>query len=431
MYYQKREIRIKVKSFIAVILLIFLFDGIVRFIADYLGVYFINAWKDLTILFTLGLTLSLIGFALQKFYISVWDMLFLTMFAYSIPIGIIDHGVLQTIWGIKIFFLPVIFYIFAFNLMKQRLDDETIYRFLFLMLILATPIIIFGYIQYVTHFLIFKTVAPVVLGKLSFIKLSYISTTPRAIGTFRSPFAFGDFSAYVVIFSFAFMSKTRNFSSKTIFLILMILGFVGIYISTSRTSMLVALYGILALLILKYFRNSSTQLKLLLFVITIALPIFVMFIAIFGLGRHGGKLFFLFSTESTFARLVTWYDAIVQYPFFKNPLTFLFGYGAGAIGTAQRQVGSKFYNPVDNIFLYMLINFGFVGLAIFLNALLWPVSQFIENIKDYDFGWQDVVVVLTLGVLFVEGMYRTFFEGFPLPYIFWFLHFYFRLGLKT
>ena len=431
MYYQKKEIRISVKSLVTFILLVFLFDGIVRFIADYLGIYFINAWKDLTIILFIGLILALIWFVLQKFSLTLWDMLFLIMVIYSIPIGIVNHGILQTVWGIKIFFLPVLFYIFAFNVMKQKLDDSVVNKFLFLTVILAIPIIIFGYVQYVTHFLIFKSVAPVVLGKLSFIKLSYISTTPRAIGTFRSPFAFGDFNSYVVIFSFSMFLGARKPSSKLIFILLIFLGFLGIYISTSRTSMLVAFYGITALLILKYLRPYPMQLKLLLFAITIALPILVMFVAIFGLGRHGGKLFFLFSTESTFARLVTWYDAIVQYPFFKNPLTFLFGYGAGAIGTAQRQVGSKFYNPVDNIFLYMLINFGLVGLVIFLNALLWPVSRFIANIKDYEFGWQDVVVVLTLGVLFVEGMYRTFFEGFPLPYIFWFLHFYFRLRLKT
>ncbi len=431
MYYQKKEIRISVKSLVTFILLVFLFDGIVRFIADYLGIYFINAWKDLTIILFIGLILALIWFVLQKFSLTLWDMLFLIMVIYSIPIGIVNHGILQTVWGIKIFFLPVLFYIFAFNVMKQKLDDSVVNKFLFLTVILAIPIIIFGYVQYVTHFLIFKSVAPVVLGKLSFIKLSYISTTPRSIGTFRSPFAFGDFSSYVVIFSFAMFLRARKPSSKFIFILLIFLGFLGIYISTSRTSMLVAFYGITALLILKYLRPYPMQLKLLLFAITIALPILVMFVAIFGLGRHGGKLFFLFSTESTFARLVTWYDAIVQYPFFKNPLTFLFGYGAGAIGTAQRQVGSKFYNPVDNIFLYLLINFGLLGLVIFLNALLWPVSRFIANIKDYEFGWQDVVVVLTLGVLFVEGMYRTFFEGFPLPYIFWFLHFYFRLRLKT
>ncbi len=431
MYYQRKEYKIGIRSLIAFLLTVFLFDGLVRFIADFLGLYILNAWKDLLIVLFILFAIALIWIVTRKFYLTLWDILFLTLMVYSIPVGIADHGIIQTVWGVKIFFLPVIFYIFLFNLTPVIKDDTLVNRFLVAVMVLSIPIIFFGIIQYLTHFLVFKAVAPVTLGKLSFIKISYISKSVRAIGTFRSPFAFGDFSSWIVIFSMGFLLKSKKISTKFIFFLLIILGFLGVYTSTSRTSMLVAVYGITALLILKYLRAYPLQMRSILLLITVFFPFLILVVAIFGLGKHGGKLFFLLSTESIFARLLVWYDAIIQYPFFKNPLSFLFGFGAGAIGTAQRQVGSKFYNPVDNIFLYLLINFGVVGLFTFLSLILTPVMQFIRKIKDFEFGWFDIVAVLTLAILFVEGMYRTFFEGFPLPYIFWFLHFLFRYRLRN
>ena len=426
MYYGRQEIMISFKSLVIAVLLLFLFDGLVRFLADFLGLYILNAWKDMTILLLLIFALTLIWFILRKLTLTLWDLLFFVMVAYSIPIGILDHGLIQTIWGIKIFFLPVFLYIFIFNLLKGDPENQVIERFIVYLLILAIPIILFGFVQYKTHFLIFKELAPVTLGKISYIKLSWISTSIRAIGTFRNQFEFGNFSAYVVIFSTGMMLKSRKFSNKFLYLFLIFLGFVGIFCSTSRTSMLAAIYGMTGILIVRYLRHSAFQMKSALFLITIALPLLIFFVALFGLGKEGGKLFFLLSTQSTFARLLVWYDALVHFPFFKNPLTFLFGFGVGAIGTAQGHVRPEFYNPVDNLFLYLLINFGFVGLIIFLYLLLAPVTRFLSNIKEYEFGWRDLVAILTLGVIFVEGMYSTVFEGFPLPYLFWFMHFYFR-----
>ncbi|GEM_PF-5285016 len=430
MYYQRREYRISIKSLVALLLTLFLFDGLVRFVADFLGLYILNAWKDLFIILFLIFSMALIWFVTRRIYITLWDMLALTLMFYSIPLGIAYHGLLQTVWGVKIFFLPVVFYVFVFNLMRNAAYERVVNRFLITILALSIPIIGFGIIQYFTHFLVFKAVVPVKLGKLSFIKISYISKSVRAIGTFRSPFAFGDYSSWVVLFSTGFLLKSRRLFSKFILFLLIILGFAGVFVSTSRTSMIVAVYSIPALMLLKYLRPFPVQLRFSLLVMTVVFPILILVVAVFGIGRHGGKLFFLLSTESIYARLLVWYDAIIQYPIFKNPLNLLFGYGVGAIGTAQRQVGSKFYNPVDNIFLFLLINFGFVGLVIFLMLILTPVSQYVSRIDRLRFDWPDIVVVLSLGVLFIEGMYRTFFEGFPLPYIFWFLHFAFRYRLK-
>ena len=420
------EIRISVNTLIVAFLIIILFDGIFRLVADIYRLRVINAWKDGLIfifLYTLIFYLVLIR---RKVILSRWDSVFIIFSLLVVPVGLFYHGVIQTAAGIKIFLIPILFNMLFFNVYEpSKPSFELFKKFLIVNLIVYIPIFLYALLQYTTKFS-FLTWFSINPWDVSYIKVTLIGSTFRAIGTFRNQFNYGNYSAFIAIFSFEGVILSKRLSSKIFFFVFFLIAFIGVFISTSRSSLLITLYVMIALVLITYFRRFKNLIKFVLLIMSIALPIFIMYIALFKL-FGGGQKFFMFSTLSTVSRLFVWWDAITNFPFFKSPITLLFGYGIGAIGGAQALVGDPHWNPVDNIFLYFLINFGLVGTVMILYLLLQPIFFYINRIDRIEPNWLDVIVALTLAIVFAEGMFATFFDGFPLPYIFWFMHFFFRL----
>ena len=421
-----RDFDISLSTIVISFLVIILFDGIFRLLADLYRLRILNAWKDLLILLILYLLTFYIVFIRRKLLLRQWDIIFFFFSISTIPTAIYFHGLVQTIWGIKIFIIPVLFYILLFNLfILESPSWEMLRKFILVNLIVYIPIFSYALLQYLTkfEFLRWLSISP---WDISYIKITFIEKTVRAIGTFRHQFNFGNYSAFIAIFAFEGILLSRKLLSKIAFLFIFLIAFTGVFISTSRSSLLITVHMLVTLTLLTYFRQYKKFIKMFLIVLSVALPIMIIYIALFKLGT-GRQKFFMFSTLSTVTRLFVWSHAITHFPFYSSPVTLLFGYGVGSIGGAQALVGDPNWNPVDNIFLYFLINFGVVGTLLILYLLLKPVFSYINQIDKIPPNWLDVMVGMTLAIVFAEGMFATFFDGFPLPYIFWFLHFYFRI----
>lgn len=96
-------------------------------------------------------------------------------------------------------------------------------------------------------------------------------------------------------------------------------------------------------------------------ILDVALPIFTAGLLV---GDHGG----VFSMASFDMRISsTWPDA---WRWINDNNLFPFGVGLGGIGGAQRFYAQNFFNPSDNLFIFMYANFGVLSL-VYLGWMVW------------------------------------------------------------
>ncbi len=422
---------IKFETLVLFLMSLFLFDGVVRFVASILDLYVLNAWKDVLVFLMMGVAVFYVLVVSQRIYVRAYLAWFALFAAFWIFWGIAHHGLIQTLWGAKIVLLPPIFFLVIFQVWKPKI--ETLERFYKFLMIPFIPIVILGILQYVTQFEILKAIG----GGLSYayVKIAILMGVPRAIGTFRMPFAFGDFCFMVTMMGMGFLFRSVTPTRRWRYLAIVILGVIGVYVSTSRASMLMTLFGMFLWLILRGIPWRSIRIVVV-FLVSILTPLMVLALVVFVLGRNV-ELPFIW-TYSTFERLYFWGRALVDFPLLASPFRFFFGYGLGAIGTAQLYSNSPFvrYNPVDNVFLWALVQFGVVGSLLFFALWLYPFVRLLARLpQDWYLKrtWvlQVIGIVIALTIVFAEGMYRLFFEGFPLPYLYWFLHLTLLYNMRT
>ncbi len=392
---------IKFETLVLFLMSLFLFDGVVRFVASILDLYVLNAWKDVLVFLMMGVAVFYVFVVSQRIYVRAYLAWFALFAAFWIFWGIAHHGLIQTLWGAKIVLLPPIFFLVIFQVWKPKI--ETLERFYKFLMIPFIPIVILGILQYVTQFEILKAIG----GGLSYayVKIAILMGVPRAIGTFRMPFAFGDFCFMVTMMGMGFLFRSVTPTRRWRYLAIVILGVIGVYVSTSRASMLMTLFGMFLWLILRGIPWRSIRIVVV-FLVSILTPLMVL--------------------------------ALVDFPLLASPFRFFFGYGLGAIGTAQLYSNSPFvrYNPVDNVFLWALVQFGVVGSVLFFALWLYPFVRLLARLpQDWYLKrtWvlQVIGIVIALTIVFAEGMYRLFFEGFPLPYLYWFLHLTLLYNMRT
>ena len=76
------------------------------------------------------------------------------------------------------------------------------------------------------------------------------------------------------------------------------------------------------------------------------------------------------------------------------------------------------YNPVDNVYIYSLINFGLVG------AILLVLVEFISIVKIFlkikELNWVQISFMLIIAsMIFVQGFFVSYAEGFLTWGILW------------
>lgn len=422
---------IKFETLILLILAIFLFDGIVRFISSIADVYVLNAWKEVFILLLILVSGFYIFFISKRVYMRNIILLIFLFTTFWLALGVVGQGLIQTLWGIKIILLPPILFSFISQVWKPGI--QSIRRFYKFMIIAFIPIVFLGILQFITGFEILKAIGGAT--EYSYIQVGTFMGVPRAIGTFRKPFGFGDFCFMITMIGTGLLFKSVTPYKRWKYLLVVLLGIVGVYISTSRASMLMTLSGFFLWVVLRWFRWKDIR-NFVVFTVSLLTPVAVLILVIFVIGRNVELPFI--STYSTFARIYLWGRALADFPLFETPLRFFFGYGIGAIGTAQIYSPSPLvvYNPVDNLFLWSLIQFGVIGSVIFFTIILYPFISALRALPHDWYRYQNwvyavIAIVIALTVVFAEGMYRLFFEGFPLPYLYWFLYFALLYNLRN
>lgn len=97
-----------------------------------------------------------------------------------------------------------------------------------------------------------------------------------------------------------------------------------------------------------------------------------------------------------------------------------FGYGTGGIRTALPKVVApqdRIYNPsidyVESIYLNFLLEFGIVGLVVFLCAMLMQIRETFYLRAEYRYLMQAVLIATLFG-----GFFNAFFDSFPIAHIY-------------
>ena len=332
----------------------------------------------------------------------------------SIPLGIFNQGFWQTLWGIKLIIPPIIILYLSF-LFSPFLFKEFVEKVMKMYLLLFIPIFAIAILENFLGVSFLTNVLGIPYGK-SFLKISHIEGTFRTIATFREPYDFGFFSFIISVFALSRLIKLKR--SKIWSCIFLSMGSVALYLSTSRTNIASFVYSIIILTsifgIMNFIRNSKIKMFLFLLVSTIVV------LAIFFLYAYNvfsQSEIPLFSTKSLAERFYVWSNALSSFPI-NDAFHFLFGYGIGSIGSAQIKVNPYAYNPVDNMYIYSLINFGLVGTILLIGIPLISVKKSVLKIKKLD--WiQMGFVLLIASMIFIQGFFVSYAEGLLSWGIFW------------
>lgn len=401
-------------------------DGIFRFVAFKTHLSWINYWKDVFLLVVLCVgSLKLwtarrdaaqechvIPFALT------WGLLALGWLGifYGMFIGRIS--LIQGVWGFKILYLPICLFMMV-QMMGRSLGRDYPERIMNCLFVISMPLVVLGVGQFLTGR---HDVAALYSHKVMGGPVSSMGGFVRAFSTFRNPFAFGDFCAMLFIFNTAWLvlKKSRR---KFYFLVEFFL-LIGIFISTSRVAMLMAVVGVL--FIFKVAASHIQKRKVFLIASLISL-ILLMVVWVGAYHQHigvakGHYLKAISSSTSLVLRKAHWEKVFRDHPL-DQVKPAVFGFGTGAVGAAQRVVTLKYYF-VDNFYFLILVCHGVLGLVIwcgFLAAAYKNMAVFIDNASHQDHpSFWFIVGMAALLISFLFGfLFRTCLEGFPTQIYFW------------
>jgi len=406
------------------------FDGIVAFLSLKTGLEIILGWEILLSLFCLYLIVILyLGkgkfFAFSLSVTRGIAALIIYLMFFSIPIGIFDHGMWQTLWGIKLVLMPIVifylvFLIYPFSFKKFTENVIKIYFCLFI------PIFIIGIWENYLGVSFLTDVLGIPYGE-RFLKISHIQGFYRTIATFRQPYDFGFFSFLISVFALCgLVIKPKN--NRIWNLVFLILGLYSLFLSTTRTVILSFAYIIFILIFasigIRFFKSKrATMFLLFLSSLVVILVIFLLSVrSIFVYNE-----FFLFSTTSIGERFIHWTDALKTFSL-DNFFRLLLGYGIGAIGSAQLKINPIDYNPVDNMYIYLIINFGLIGTILLLLIMLNTLITAFSKIKTVDWIHTGFLLVIA-SMVFIQSFFVSYAEGLLSWGIFWLGILYLRYGI--
>lgn len=203
--------------------------------------------------------------------------------------------------------------------------------------------------------------------KIGFNRNEWGFTTGRINGLQAGgPNAFGGLIACLGVYCISHLSDIKRN-------IVIILGVIGCFFTYSRASLIVLF--VFSFLFLLYIKNYYSLVILL---------VSLIFISFFGLtDRFSSEL----ETEGIEDR-VQMQQATLTNINERKPIENLFGYGFGNYGVVRNSVQNiddfdQSLRPTGphNSFLFIVLNYGFVGLFLFLNIFLSPLLSFLKNIK--------------------------------------------------
>ena len=294
---------------------------------------------------------------------------------------------------IKIFrikeFLPLLMFIFYITFQNYLLNGKLIFsdniRFIFYLVLMITIISIENlnflknFYLYLTIFLSIFSISfyffEIELGidsydywSIGFNKNDWLFTPGRMNG-FQAggPNAFGGLIACLTIYSVSNLENIKKY-------LIIFIGILGCFFTYSRASILVLLLSLLFVLALK-----KDLIGLLVFVIALSITLN------FGLTDR-------FTSENETEGIqdrIEMQDASISDILNKSISENLIGYGQGNFGIVRDELRSidNFSDDLrptgpHNSFLFLLLNYGFIGLLLFLNIFIKPLKIFFSKFSD-------------------------------------------------
>ncbi|WP_305305457.1 O-antigen ligase family protein [Romboutsia ilealis] len=238
----------------------------------------------------------------------------------------------------------------------------------------------------------------------------------RVFSSTASPFEYSWACLIVLAITFSYiLFENRN---KVLINLGFISSIVGIILSNSREGILNLLVILFTIFLMKCIIKNKKIIKIYILIIPILgilLFNFASIIANMDIVTENVYLNTILSGESFKERLIVFENAINFYES-KGIMTILFGNGIGSLGAAQSMMNKLGYNilanPVDNMYLYLYLNIGLVGiLGIFIFIYL-NVNMIVESIDKVKQPYFQVSTLAIIASILVSGYFRTVIEGF-------------------
>jgi O-antigen ligase len=397
--------------------LLILFSSIITTIfSRYVHVVGISFWKEI-IFFVIFVLYLIYLYKQQKFRRRYIEISLVTMI---IIIQLIvskynNVGLIQNILGYKI----IIFYIPLFFIYKQ--DDYNLEYIInnLLKIISSASIIMFiyGILQIkMGYFTLLGFYGEQMAGFTNNSILRVFSTT-------ASPFEYAYFCYLMVLLCWAYILFKNP--KKFIMYILFTINMIGIIISNVRQSLLDVIIGLILITLFKIFK--SNRLKKMIFILGPLLGFIIFnYLINFSMNYYGNNNFIksIITSNSLNARQVLWENAFQQFSI-NNIFTQLFGFGVGAVGAAQKLMmnfsGNYIeFNTIDNLYLYLYMNLGIIGVLIFIIFIFKTIFKVINSINNNNmYNYILMVTYVLCFNLFIGGYFRTIIEGLIMQVTLW------------
>jgi len=359
------------------------FEGTLRFIFFKIGMPYLIYAKDILLL---SLFLVYVFHIIYKGYINkTFFAIFLFVF-YGFAIGCFNNlNLYQVLFGFKVL---LSFFVGLISICYFKIEKD----FFLNAFRIFIPIIFFG--------LILDYFYPLPWEGLEYEIFGFLIEGSRRRGMFGIPrlsgFGRTSFETSMLLFSFSALYIVINYTRKLEYKfhtkvydnLLLIMSFVGIIFTTSKTSIFAFLVVVLFGVLLKFYK-SSTDIPRFLAKLSIKSVLFFLFIygivpPVFSLSSSFLSKYFSLNTFPRFLSFsyidrfeFTWPNA---FQLIRDPLEFFTGRGLGGIGTPQLYFESNLYNPADNLYVYIFVGFGIIVVTILVFYLLYNLFRL--NLKN-------------------------------------------------
>jgi len=411
------------------------FHGLIRTIGYTYGFPWLKGWKELLLLLLLILWLLSAATSHKRPVQSdnplrapaslwlVWGGT-LTVGLLGVIVGAYhDVPLSQGFWGLKVEYLPLLWFLLllkrptltgSYHLIRP---ETVVWGYAYL----SIPLVLFGWWQQYSGWACYTAMllGTEAYGVVAGSKFSHLAGVLRPISTFSEPPAFGGWCALVALCVLGLVLLKPGIKPiRRLFLygVFFWCAF-GTYLSTSRSSLLFLIVAIIALLSLEHFGNGK-QLVAALVIVIPATALVITAHLIITLYQHGISAP-LFATASTYERLSLWGASLSS--FADGGLgTWLFGLGTGYAGVAQLQMGVQQWNFVDNTYLLLTLNHGFIGLLVWFCFLAVTLRYLIARIRDSQgLHWFGATLLAAWAGWLCEFTFRAIIEGYPAQAYLW------------
>ncbi|MFC1620014.1 hypothetical protein ACFL45_08715 [Candidatus Neomarinimicrobiota bacterium] len=377
------------------------FDAPLRYFLDRQGLPYLLYLRDAAVFSYIVISILTRWY---RGYVRKSELILVAVLAYWFLIGLVQLNVSQVLFGVKVL-LPFYFAYLVFPSLISRWDWQ-IRIFIALWLATLLGVVLDYYYAFPWEGFNYELAGREIEGN-------------RAWGTFGfirySGFARASFSAATIITLLSIvvlMSKRHRFVGFLIYST----SLAGIAFTTTKGLVLAYLIVGLTVILVKMAPRIRRLIPLALLLMVVLIPV----TAVAGINLYEGLIandLSDFLLRSLIIRIETaWPRALTE---LIHGLIYLTGRGLGGIGTAQLYFERGLYNPGDNLFVYLVVTFGFSALPLLVFFTLRISRIMLGKSALGDTAYYSFIVILVFGLTanIIESPSMLIFLGFIYRYI--------------